>query len=246
MLSSALAAGARGGRGRSAAGGVNGNSSSAAATGVATGAMTGWTATGAGAEAVTGADGATGAAWGAGSLTTGAATDVSPARLELARAFGASLAVDLGAADAEQQLRAPQGAEATAPFLGYDAVFEVCGVAAAVRQAVPLLRPGGALVLVGLVHPKSDLGGLTAEAVIRKCATLVGVHNYAPEDLAEAVDFLDAAVGEGVLPLHRLTSPPVPLAELPRAVELAKTGGFARVLVVPGAPDMDEPAGNGR
>ena len=100
------------------------------------------------------------------------------------------------------------------------------------RQAVPLLRPGGALVLVGLVHPRSDLGGLTAEAVIRKCASLVGVHNYAPRDLVEAVAFLDACAGEGRLPLlARLTSAPLPLERLEEAVALARGGAFARVLV---------------
>jgi len=170
------------------------------------------------------------------------ATDVSPARLELARAFGATLAVDLSgdAAAVQAQLLGGGGRVGAAtdeasegPFLGYDVALEVCGVVAAVRQAVPLLRPGGALVLVGLVHPRSDLGGLTAEALIRKCATLVGVHNYAPRDLEEAVRFLDerAAAPGGAALLARLTSAPVPLARLAEALELARGGAFARVLL---------------
>ena len=121
--------------------------------------------------------------------------------------------------------------------------FEVCGVAAAVRQAVPLLRPGGALVLVGLVHPRSDLAGLTAEALIRKCATLVGVHNYAPRDLAAAVAFLDECAGAGRLPLlARLTSPPLPLARIEEALDLARSGAYARVLIADGEGEGEKAA----
>ena len=166
-----------------------------------------------------------------------AATDVSAARLELACRFGAHSAVSLAAGASglgpEAQLREAGVANATAgdPFIGFDVVFEVCGVASAVRQALPLLRPGGALVLVGLVHPQSDLAGITGEAIIRKCASVVGVHNYAPRDLRRAVDFLAANIG--VLPLSDITSSPMPLSELPEAFELARTGRFARVLVLP-------------
>jgi alcohol dehydrogenase len=133
----------------------------------------------------------------------------------------------------EAQLREAGAANAAAgdPFIGFDVVLEVCGVVSAVRQALPLLRPGGALVLVGLVHPQSDLAGITGEAIIRKCASVVGVHNYAPRDLRRAVDFL--AANNGVLPLSDITSSPMPLSELPEAFELARTGRFARVLVLP-------------
>ena len=89
----------------------------------------------------------------------------------------------------------------------------------------------GVLVLVGLVHPDSDLAGITAEAIIRRCVTIVGVHNYAGEDLHAAVAFLDEM--HDTLPLHELTSPPQPLADLPAAMRLAHAGTFPRVLVVP-------------
>lgn len=110
-------------------------------------------------------------------------------------------------------------------------MFEVCGSVNAVRQALALVRPGGVLVLVGLVHPDSDLAGTTAEAIIRRCVTIVGVHNYAGEDLHTAVAFLDAV--KGVLPLDELTSPPQNLADLPAAFRLALAGTYPRVLLVP-------------
>jgi hypothetical protein len=54
----------------------------------------------------------------------------------------------------------------------------------------PNHSPAGTLVLVGLVHPDSELKGITAEMIIRKCATIVGVHNYTPQDLRETVPFV--------------------------------------------------------
>lgn len=156
-------------------------------------------------------------------------TDVSPARRTLALRFGAAAAVE-PSADTVAAATAPSGAPRIA---GFDAVIEVCGVAAAVPAAVAALRPGGVAVLVGLVHPDSVLGGLTGEALIRRCATLVGVHNYAPRDLTEGVAWLAGVAERGVYPLDELTSPPFPLNDLPAAVAAARTGAYPRVLVCP-------------
>ena len=57
----------------------------------------------------------------------------------------------------------------------YDAVIEACGAKAVLPAALNALRIGGTLVLVGLVHPDSDLSGITAETLIRKCLTLVRI-----------------------------------------------------------------------
>jgi threonine dehydrogenase-like Zn-dependent dehydrogenase len=73
---------------------------------------------------------------------------------------------------------------------GYDAVIEVCGTPAVLPVGLKVMAPGGCYVFVGMVHPASSLSSITAEAVIRKCATIVGVHNYRPQDLRKAVDFL--------------------------------------------------------
>jgi putative phosphonate catabolism associated alcohol dehydrogenase len=166
------------------------------------------------------------------------ATDVSPARRALALRFGATAAVDAAASDADAQVKAAAAA-AGCPG-GVDVVLEVCGVVSAVRQAIACVRVGGAVALVGLVHPASDLGGvLTGEMIIRKSAILIGVHNYAPEDLVEGVAFLEEAMmtttREGGIPLAELTSAPMALSRLPEAVEEARKGTYPRVLVVPDA-----------
>ena len=43
--------------------------------------------------------------------------------------------------------------------------------------------------MVGCVTPDTKLD-ITGDQIIRKCATLMGVHNYEQEDLVEAVSFL--------------------------------------------------------
>ena len=52
------------------------------------------------------------------------------------------------------------------------------------------IRIGGTAVLVGSVFPAPPMP-LEAE-IVRRNLTLRGVHNYAPVDLQEAVDFLAA------------------------------------------------------
>ena len=50
---------------------------------------------------------------------------------------------------------------------------QVCGSSSVVSEGVRLLRPGGTYVLVGMVHPNSQLN-LTGEQIIRKCLTIRG------------------------------------------------------------------------
>ena len=175
-----------------------------------------------------------------------AVTDVSPARLALARRFGADVAVDvtgkddaavaaelasaLAAAAADAAAGAPAAASAAPSPAGFDLVLEVCGSSAVVPLALRALRPGGEIVFVGQVHPGTPLAGVTGDAVIRRCATIRGVHNYTPADLAAGVSFLARTAG---LPYAELVSAPYALDELPAAVELARSGQFARVLVTP-------------
>jgi len=110
----------------------------------------------------------------------------------------------------------------------YDAVIEVCGVGVVVKQGLQALRPGGALVLVGCVTPNTALD-ITGEQVVRKCATLVGIHNYCGEDLEDAVKFLERTKLKPQL--RALVSEALPLSEFEKALALALEGAFQRVLL---------------
>ncbi len=139
-------------------------------------------------------------------------TDLSPQRLELAAEFGG--------------ISLSPGSEAS----GFDLVLEVAGSAAVVPEGVRALRPGGHYVWAGMVHPETRLE-LTGEAVLRKCLTLRGVHNYAPRHLATALGFL--AEQHTQRPFEKLTSPPFPLERLDEAFALTRARQWPRVAVKP-------------
>jgi putative phosphonate catabolism associated alcohol dehydrogenase len=139
-------------------------------------------------------------------------TDLSPQRLALVAEFG-------GIPLAHGEKRQP-----------VDLVLEVTGSSAVVPDGIKALRPGGHYIWAGMVHPETQLD-LTGEAVLRKCLTLRGVHNYAPHHLSEGLDFL--AQNHTRLPFEKLTSPPLPLEQLNTGFELTRTRQWQRVAIRP-------------
>ena len=114
--------------------------------------------------------------------------DGVPARRELGRRFGCDEVLDPGAmsgADLVARVKtlcAPEGA---------DAVIEVCGDAAVIPAGLQMLRVGGRYVLGGVVNPGSTVT-LDANQILRQLITVVGVHNYHPRHLVQALDFVTA------------------------------------------------------
>jgi len=147
--------------------------------------------------------------------------DINPERLALVARFG-GIPID-GRPAHYPRTREPILA---ATKHGLDAVLEVAGVSALVPEGVQLLRVGGFYGFVGMDHPHSQLE-LTGEQVIRKQLTLYGIHNYAPRHLTTAVAFL--AETQDRYPYAELVSPPLPLHDLPNAIQLAQSGRWHRV-----------------
>lgn len=139
-------------------------------------------------------------------------TDLSPQRLALVAEFGG--------------VPVPHGTK----MPEVDLVLEVTGSAAVVPDGIKALRPGGHYVWGGMVHPETKLD-LTGEAVLRKCLTLRGVHNYAPEHLAAGLDFL--AANHTRLPFEKLTSPALPLEQLNEGFDLTRSRQWQRVAIQP-------------
>lgn len=151
--------------------------------------------------------------------------DLSPQRLALVPDFG-GIPLLAGPADwpaARDRVRAENPG-------GVDLAVEVAGSSALIPEGIALLRPGGHYVWAGMVHPETRLD-LTGEAVLRKCLTIRGVHNYAPEHLEEGLRFL--AEHQHRLPFDRLVSPPLPLDRLQDAIDLTRTRQWMRVSVQP-------------
>jgi len=112
-----------------------------------------------------------------------------------------------------------------------DAVIEVCGSPKVVPQAMKLLKPGGAYIFAGMVHPMSKLE-ITGEQIIRKCLTIRGVHNYDSVHLYKSVEFLKNTIDK--YPYDELVAAKhYKLDELEEAIQMAKLKVYPRVCVLP-------------
>jgi alcohol dehydrogenase len=141
------------------------------------------------------------------------ACDVSPARLALARRFGATHA-------APPDDLVPVALGSTGGY-GVDVALEMTGAVESIEAALPLVRHGGVVVLVGSVFTTRPVP-IAPEQIVRRCLTVRGVHNYAPNDLRAALDFLAAR-------------PPFPFEGL--VADWQPLGAIETVLASPGSSE---------
>lgn len=146
----------------------------------------------------------------------------NPSRRDRARKFGATDVVD--ATDLFALTRDTGIQE------GFDAVLELSGAPAAFQAAWPLIRTGGTLVLVGSVFPTPPVP-IALEQVVRRHLTIRGIHNYAPQHLRTAVEFLARA--HRMFPFAELVTEWVPLADIETAFTRAMDTGVIRIGVAP-------------
>lgn len=143
---------------------------------------------------------------------SGAATvvvsDISPARLEMATALGAS-AVVLADEQQDRQLRA------LAP-LGYDLVADVTGLIKVVEQSFAYVRPRGKVWIFGVCPPGAKASFVPYD-VFRKDLTIIG--SFAVNrTFQESIALIESgAVKVGTLISHRL-----PLRDFQKAIDLAE------------------------
>lgn len=150
------------------------------------------------------------------------ACDVDPSRLALAARCGATAATEPGGLrEAVLELTRGEGAECAVDMSGSDA---------AVSATLDLLATGGRLALVGSVFPTAGIR-LVPETVVRGLLTVTGVHNYAPEDLVNAVAFLSEHADDEVF--GSFVPDVFPLGEIERAVRHATEKRPPRVAIDP-------------
>lgn len=112
-----------------------------------------------------------------------------------------------------------------------DCIIEVCGSPDVIPNGIRLLKPGGAYVFAGMVHPKTALN-ITGEQLIRKCLTLKGVHNYQGKHLKKSVEFLKHSIHK--YPFEKLICPThFALKDLPDAIDKAIKKEYPRICVIP-------------
>ncbi len=139
-------------------------------------------------------------------------TDVQPARLEMARSFGAHELVDLNGLNGEGE-RA-EAVIAAAGGAKPDIVIDVTGVPVAFAEGVRLTRPGGRFVSVGNITVgktcEFDPGLFTRSGV-----TIVSAIRYHPWFLGRSLDFVARHPG---YPWASLLDADYKLSEVDRAL----------------------------
>jgi S-(hydroxymethyl)glutathione dehydrogenase/alcohol dehydrogenase len=149
------------------------------------------------------------------------AVDINPAKLELAKVFGATDVV-AGGEDAVAEVQALTRG-------GVDYAFEVIGLKETVRQGFMMLRKGGAIVLVGVPKGGTELSFPATPFFrneVRVISTLMG-----SSPLTEFIPKLAAFYMDGKLKLDPLVSQRIALKDINRGYDQLAAGEVARSLI---------------
>jgi D-arabinitol dehydrogenase (NADP+) len=148
----------------------------------------------------------------------------SPAKLELARAFGADHTVlvdraDPAAATAELLDRAP---------LGYDAVIEATGSPGVLAGCLPLTRTGGTVLVYG-VADESDRWTISPYEVFARELTIKG--SFAQ---THCFDRALRALTSGRVRTEGIVTDIIPLSSFEQALAAVRSSQSVKAVVVPG------------
>ncbi|WP_105036332.1 alcohol dehydrogenase catalytic domain-containing protein [Cryobacterium aureum] len=161
-------------------------------------------------------------------------SDPDPARRQLALAFGAAAVADPGAPrESPTGVASVLAALADAGAAEVTIALELSGARSAVHTALDLIGIGGVVVLVGSVSPGEPVL-LDPESIVRRLITVRGVHNYTPDDLAQAVTYLSVAWHRH--PFSALVGTTYDLAKADAALLMAATARHPRVGLTPQPP----------
>ena len=111
---------------------------------------------------------------------------------------------------------------------GVDVAIDLSGAAAAMETGIELLRIGGRYVWVGAVFPERPLA-VSAETIVRRMLSIQGLHNYMPEDLCRAIEFLHH--NHARFPFEELVAETFALEDADAAFHHASRSGALRLAV---------------
>ena len=145
-----------------------------------------------------------------------------PAKLELARRFGATDVIDAGNADVLDAVRTLTGG-------GVHHAFEAIGLKQTTEQAFAMLRRGGTATVIGMIAPgvKIELKGSDFLGEKRIQGSLMGSNRF-PVDMPRMVDFYMS----GRLHLDELIAQRLPLARINDAFDELRRGELARSVIL--------------
>jgi putative phosphonate catabolism associated alcohol dehydrogenase len=153
--------------------------------------------------------------------------DSVPARLDMARKFGADHVLDISAMDEKILVETVRD---LCPPDGVDVGIEVCGVPEAVPTGIQMLRIGGRYIIGGLVNPGDDFT-IDGNQILKKWITLKGVHNYHPRHLVQALDFVMG--NRNRFPFRKIVDSRFSLDQLDEAFAKAADNTVLRAAIVP-------------
>lgn len=107
-----------------------------------------------------------------------------------------------------------------------DVVIETSGVAEAMEYCLDRLTIGGICIWVGAVYSQPKIK-IDAEQIVRRLITIKGLHNYIPEDLETAIQFMKQTKNQ--FSFHKLVGEVMDLEQLDEAFEIARNGKYYRV-----------------
>lgn len=147
--------------------------------------------------------------------------DPDPARRRLAERFGAAATFEPRMFEADSP-----GRTGSLGDIEVIATIEMSGSAAGGSLAINALATGGVAVLAGSVAPGPCLA-LDPERVVRRMLTIRGVHNYRPDQLRAAVEYLGVACERW--PFADLVGVVEPMERIEAALAIAVSGAHVRV-----------------
>lgn len=112
----------------------------------------------------------------------------------------------------------------------FDLIFDFAGSTQLIQRSLDFLTIGGKLILVGTVMPVPELT-LKPESLVRKLISIYGVHNYRPEHLNKAIEFLLEQADN--YPFAELVERSFPLEKINEAIKFATNFKPLRVMIEP-------------
>lgn len=151
------------------------------------------------------------------------AVDISPEKLEFARAFGATDCVNGADEDAVAAVKRLTGG-------GADYVFTTVGAARAIEESYAMLAPGGAAVLVGI--PPSGANSTFDPSVLASCGQRIIGAKMGDAKVERDIPALVRSYEDGRLKLDELVTGRFPLDEINHALDLSRQGTGVRNVIL--------------
>jgi S-(hydroxymethyl)glutathione dehydrogenase/alcohol dehydrogenase len=153
------------------------------------------------------------------------AIDLQPGKLELAKRFGATDAINPADGDVVEQVRAITGTD------GVDHSFEAVGLKSTAEQAVHVLGKGGGAYLIGLINPGTALDIEWWGEMVMQQKSIRGVYMGSTNAKLDIPMYADLYL-QGRYNLDDLVSQTIALDDINEGYDALRKGEVARSVII--------------